>query len=411
MNIQSTWQEVSAISAPTLEGSTQTEVIIIGGGIAGITTAYLLAKAGKKVVVVEKGNTHDSSVTAYTTAFLTHSLDTDLVDLKKIFGTRDTKKILQSHEDAIDLVEKIIKDEHIECGFVKAPHYSIALSQSGAEDFKKEKDLSNQLGFTATWKESSFFPFQNYGAMVLDKQAMFHPLKYINGVRAAFEKMGGTYFDNTEAKAIEGDIRATVTTNHGTVTGNAVVIATYNTFIQPWWYIFKKGMYKSYVYELTIPKGSIPDGMYEDEENPYHYFRVEGERMIVGGEDHRIEIKFDPENAYSRLRKYVEEKLGIVDYKIVHKWSGPILEQVDGIPLIGLYSGSYKNRYVETAFSGNGMTNGTIAAMVVSDLILGKKNTYAQLYSPSRRIRLMAILVKSRDYIQEFFNAPFDKKN
>lgn len=401
MNTKTTWQEVSIPVQGALTDNVTTEIVIVGGGIAGITTAYLLAKAGKKVIVVEKSNA-ENSVTAYTTAFLTHSLDTDLADLKTMYGEKNAAKILQSHEDAINLVEKIIRDEHIDCDFVRAPHYSIALSKSGAKAIKEEHDLSNDLGFPASMKAAAFFPFENHGAMLLDNQAMFHPLKYVRVVREAFQKMGGEYYDNTEALSIEGNRTVIVKTNHGNITANAVVIATYNPFTQPWWFIFKKGMYKSYVYDVTIPKGAIPEGMYEDDNNPYHYFRVEGDRMIIGGEDHRIELKLDPERSFNALKEFIEKDLGIKDYTINHRWTGPILEQTDGIPLIGRYSKKYPNRYVETAFSGNGMTNGTIAAMVVSDEITGKTNPYAKLYNPRRLIRMSDIILKGRDYIGEF---------
>jgi glycine/D-amino acid oxidase-like deaminating enzyme len=403
----STWQAVQIPAQPGFKGSATADAVIIGGGIAGISTAYLLAKAGKKVIVLEKGNPTKDSVTAYTTAFLTRSLDTDFADLQKMYGDNDTKKILQSHEDAIDLIERIIKDENIDCDFTRTPNYSVALSESGGKTMKEEADVSNELGFKASMKEPSFFPFKNYGAMQIDDQAMFHPLRYIAGVREAFLRLGGEFYDNSEALSIEGDKKVEIRTAQGTVTADAVVIATYNPFTQPWWFIFKKGMYKSYVLELKIEKGSMPDGMYEDDDNPYHYFRVEGEHMIIGGEDHRIELKLDPERSFNALKKYIDEDLGLKNYEIVTRWTGPILEQTDGIPLIGRYSKKYPNRYVETAFSGNGMTNGTIAAMVVSDLILGNANKYSNIYDPRRAITLTDVVLKGRDYLTEVTKGVF----
>jgi glycine/D-amino acid oxidase-like deaminating enzyme len=409
MTTETTWQDISLHDPSSLlQGDISTDVVVIGGGIAGATTAYLLAKAGKKVVIVDKAHSIKDSVTAYTTAFLTRSVDTDFSDLRKRYGEENTNRILQSHEDAIDLVEQIIRDERISCDFVRVPNYSIALSSSGAHVLQKECDISKELGFSAAMKEASFFPFKNYGAMVTERQALFHPLKYLQGVLDAFQRLGGEYYTDTEAIAIEGSSPVFVRTLHGTVTAQAVVTATYNPFVQPWWFIFKKGMYKSYVYEITAPHHAIPEGMYEDDNNPYCYFRVEGTRIIIGGEDHRIELKLNPEKSFNALKDYIEHDLGISDYSIIRRWTGPILEQTDGAPLIGRYDARHPNRYVATAFSGNGMTNGTIAAQVVTDLIVGKENSYAKLYNPRRMIRFSDIILKGRDYLVELFNGVRD---
>ncbi len=402
-----TWTNDTKIpELPRLEGSASADVAIIGGGLAGITCAYFLAKSGKSVIVVDKGML-SQSVTACTTAFLTRSLDTDTADLKKIFGGA-YKSILRSHEGAIDTVERIIQEEKIECGFARVPNYYVALTKRSKKSLEEEKELMQGADLAAEVVPAKTFPFKNEGALLLPNQARFHPLQYVVGLRNAAQKLGAKFYDHTEAKDISGKKNLTVTfENRATITATDVIIATYNPFIQPLSFRTKKGMYRSYVLELSIPKGTIPMGLYEDNQNPYTYFRVESngdrDRMIIGGGDHRNELKFDPDRGYNLLERYAKETLGISDYHVVQKWSGPILEQSDGIALIGRMS-KYSNRFVATAFSGNGMTYSTIAGMLLTDMINGVQNPLEQIYRPTRALSLKAILIKGKDYMEEFID-------
>lgn len=404
-----TWEGIEIPASPRFEGSATADVVIIGGGIAGTSIAYRLATQGKKVIVVDKGTLREST-TARTTAFLTRSLDTDLPTLKKLFGSK-TKEIIRSHETAIDTIESVVKEESIECDFARVPHYSVAFSERGARAFQKECDLSRECGFDAEMVPRTTFPFPNKGALLIPYQARFHPLNYVIGLRERATARGAQFFDRSEALSIDGDDPVTVRLQHGTITAKAAVVATYNPFVQPWWYIFKKGMYTSYVLELSIPKGAIPQALYEDDGNPYTYFRVEPsekdpvrDRLIIGGEDHRRELPFDPDRAFNRLEHYAKKMLGIKDIRVERRWSGPILEQSDGIALIGRMDKKHPNRFVATGFSGNGMTWAMIASMMIPDLIDGKEHPWEDLYRPNRSLSLWAIVLKGRDYLQEFVN-------
>lgn len=400
-----TWQGIQPEIYPRYAGEMKTDVVIVGGGIAGTTTAYLLAKAGKKVVVLDKGDLF-RSVTAYTTAFLTRSLDSDLSTLKNIFGKKAIKQILGSHEAAIDLIESIVKEEKIDCEFCRVPNYMVAFTNFGMKRFKKEAQLSIDAGFDVEVVPAKTFPFKNKGGILFPNQGKFHPLKYVSALRERAKAYGAKFFDNSKVLEVSGDQEVTVRLESGSITASSVVIATYNPFSQPWWYVLKKGTYISYVFEVAIKKGTLPYGIFEDDDNPYHYFRVdEGkdyDRMIIGGEDHRKEIPMDRKLPFNALKKFMEKHLGIRDYRIIHQWAGPILEQTDGLALIGRESDKNPNRYCATAFSGNGMTYGIISGMIISDLILGKGNPWEDIYDPTRRIRLRAVVLKGRDYIGEF---------
>ena len=402
---QTTWQNIQPEIYPKFSGTDEADVVVIGAGIAGTTIAYFLAKAGKKVIVLDKGDIF-RTVTSYTTAFLTRSLDSDLATLQKIFGKKSIQPILASHQSAIDEIEKIIRSEKIDCEFKRAPNYMVALTSSGMERFKKEAQISLENGFSVEIVDKRTFPFPNKGGVVVPDQALFHPLKYVSTLRDRAKNYGAKFFDNSKVQKIDGDTKVTVSLDKGVIYTKDVVVATYNPFSQPWWYVLKKGMYVSYIYEIAIPKGTMPYGMFEDDNNPYHYFRVEEgkneDRMIVGGEDHRREIPIDRKHSFNALKKFIEKKLKITNYRIIKEWAGPILEQTDGLAMIGREGEKHPNRYYATGFSGNGMTYGTISGMLISDLILGKNNPWEKIYDPSRRIRLRAVILKGRDYVEEF---------
>jgi glycine/D-amino acid oxidase-like deaminating enzyme len=396
-----------------LEKNIACDVLVIGGGIAGATTAYLLAKAGKDVVLIEKGSLKDT-VPSYTTAFLTSIIDTDLHDLEKMMKKGGVRKVISSGEEAIREVEKIINEENINCDFKRVPHFSFARTEDGLERFREDASLLQSLGFEAKMVAGFLFTFETLGAMEMKHQAKFHPMKYLLGLREAFLKYGGKIFENTEAEEIlnRGNGMMKIVTTDALISAKYVVMATHSPMIRPWWYMLKQGTYESYICELQIPKGLIHEGLYEDDDNPYHYFRIDAgegnsDRMIIGGEDHRTEIKISPDKSFGALKEYIDDLLPKVPYKIVREWSGPIIESTDGLPLIGRISKKHPNQFVATSFSGNGMTYGTLSGMLISDLILGRKNIYEKIYEPSRPFSLTDVLIKGRDYIGEFFSGAF----
>jgi glycine/D-amino acid oxidase-like deaminating enzyme len=242
--------------------------------------------------------------------------------------------------------------------------------------------------------------------LTIPNQAKFHPLKYCNALVKRAKDNGVTVVNNTEVTKLSKGTPNILQTNRGEITADNVVIATYDPFNSPAKLFAHKGMYTSYVYEIEIDKGSIAEGLYMDQANPYHYFRIDkGEkkdRMILGGEDHRHEIPIDPEKNYHVLEKYLETLLPRDSYTIVKKWRGPILEPSDGLAYIGkLYE--KENVYVAMGFSGNGMTYAHIAAQMFTDFIEKKKNMYEEIYEPGRIPTFKQILQKGIDYSEEFF--------
>ncbi len=410
--MKTTWQNQHVPTESELMGNLLTDVVIVGAGVAGTTTAYLLALAGVRAIVLEKGEIVQNSTTAYTTGFLVSDIDTDLVDLIKIFGAENAKTIWSSHAHAIDAIERIVKKEKIECEFMRADEYWLATSKNSSKQLRTEAALARSYGFSIA-EVPIMNPFGSFDSIhVFKNQAKFHAIKYLAALREAAIQNGAVFFDNTEVVQISGDALVTVTTSDGKkVTARHLVIATYEPFYNPWRLFAKKGMYVSYVYELAVPKAVIPEGLYQDSHNPYHYMRVDQiggdeDRMIIGGEDRREELPAALKKNFAALLSYFEKQFPGIAYRIVTQWDGPILESIDGIAFIGSYCNKHPNRHIATAFSGNGMTYGYLAGEIISDAILGNKNPYAKIYTPMRRhITFWGIVIKTRDYVGEFFGA------
>ncbi len=399
-----TWTEERSIPtfAP-LRNEIETEVVIIGGGIAGIMSAYLLAKAGKRVVVLEADRLA-SGATLRTTAFITHVIDTDPSDLIKMFGAKKAKLIWSSHAEAIDLIEQIVESEEIDCDFKRCSNYVYAKDDAEFKDLKDELEAIKKLGFTGTLKQKPNLHIRSTGYIELKNQAKFNPTKFLSGLVTKAKLLGVQFFEKTEATAITDGKSPTVTAEKGSVQASWVITATYDPLHNPKETFGKKGMYKSYVFEVRVPKGKFPEGIYEDMENPYHYFRIDPgqryDRMIFGGEDHRKELPVSERKSFTALRKHLQQLLQEVPYTIIKKWTGPILEPSDGLALIGEFK---PGQLIASAFSGNGMTYSAIVAKLFVDSITHKKNPYKSIYDPTRTPTAKQLLVKVRDYAGELY--------
>lgn len=395
------WEIGPSRSRPKLEGDIEADIAIIGGGATGIMSAYALSKAGLKVVLVEKNKDLLQSTTLYTTAFVTKLLDTPYEKLVALFGEDKAGAVWRSGQDAVDLIADIVDKEGIDCEFRRVPAYTYAEDSKQFKRLTSEYEAVRKAGFEATLLgDGSQLGFGNTGFMEIPGQAMFHPIKFARALAERAEGAGARIFTDTEVLTIEGQ---TVRTAAGQVRAKDILIATYSPIMDEGTR-FKKAMYVSYVYELETEKGLIPEGMYLDMNNPYHYFRVDSfpdhDRLIVGGEDHRKDIKIDPGKNFAALERYVKALLGGKPYKITRRWSGDILESVNGLALIGEIK---PHIYVATGFSGNGMTYSAISSMIVRDAILGRKNVYAGLYDPKQKISLKQLGMKGLDYAGEFF--------
>ncbi len=397
-----TWDEIKIKSYPALTGPLSIDIAVIGGGLCGALSTYLISKSDKKVALIEK-DTIGSGATGATTAFLTQSIDTDFTDLITMLGEEKAELVTDSHRDAIDCIERIIKEENIDCDFVRCSNYIYTDTEKDIAMLRKEYEAMKKLGVHAAFKKFGDLGITNTAYIEVFNQAKFQPLKFIRGILDAAEKNGALIFEQTEAREIFDGHR--IHTPLGDIRAGWIISATYEPFKNPPGLFFKKGMYVSYVYEITLKHSDIVEGTYEDTDNPYHYFRVDKQknstRVIVGGEDHRQDIPVDIEKNFKALREFIDTTFPNKEYAVVRQWSGPILEPIDGLAFIG--SDKEKRTLYALGFSGNGMTYSAIAATLFRDIILGKDNPWISLYRADRISSLKSLALKGRDYIEELF--------
>ena len=402
-----TWyQDVSMPRFPKLTASSETDVVIIGGGLTGVLSAYLLAKKGKRVVLLEK-RTMGSGATGYTTGFLTQSIDTNLADLLWMLGQEKAKLVTNSHGEGVRLLEQIVKDERIDCEFVRCDN--VVFAEAGKENdagaLAGELKAAVILGLEASIEPADRLPFPNVGSLRVMNQAKYHPLKFLAGLAIAAQKAGAVLYENTEASSIETSPTG-VTVHVGALCIKAawVFSASYQPFAQPVGLYLKKAMYVSYVLELKVPKGSLPEATYEDTDNPYHYFRTDSldthDRIIVGGEDHRLDVPLSRDKNFALLERYVEKTFPVLSYDIVTRWRGHVLEPIDGLAFIGPYKD--KRTWYAFGFSGNGMTYAPIAATMFCDAVIGAHNPWREIYDVERIPGSKSLWIKGRDFSGEF---------
>ncbi len=398
-------KEVEFRDYPSLKADLETEVLVIGAGITGILSAYLLAKSRKKVTVIEK-DTIAEGATHLTTAFLTEIIDTDLHDMIKIYGEKNAKEVIRSHHNAIQLIEDIVKGEKIDCQFERCSNYIFINDNKQFPQLLKEYEAAHKLGIECIISQEPLPGFKNFGYIEIRNQAKFHPLKFLEALLERLEEMGVEIYESTEAESITSQPILVNIRGDMQIKCSWVIAATHDPFSQPVGLFFKKGSYTSYIMQAQIPKDVIPKGIYEDMENPYHYFRIDptnGKDLIsIGGEDHRSDIPISDDKNFDALEEYLSRLLGTQRYEIVNKWDGPILEPSDGLALIG----PYKDPHVLYAFgfSGNGMTYAGISALIFKDLIQGHENASYQIFRANRSLDPKSLFRKALDYGGEFIH-------
>ena len=392
------WTEsFEQMSFKKLGAPISTDVLVIGGGIAGLTTAYCLAKSGKKVTLVEDGYL-GSGETGRTTAHITYALDDRYYDIERYFGLEKAKIIAQSHIEAIDFVEKIILEENIDCGFRRVDGYLFLDPTDEEKSLDDEYESTKRIGLPTEMlhKVPAFIAEYKEKSILFPNQAQFHILKYLKGLSDAVLKYGGEIYTESRATDIT---KNGAKANGFEVNADHIVVAT-NTPVNDLFAMHtKQWPYRSYVIGAKIPKGSLPYSMWWNTGNqdskwvakPYHYVRLEPfddrhDILISGGEDHKTgqadEENLPEEHRYAALISWTKQHFPYFN-EIAYKWSGQVMEPVDCLAFLGKNPGD-DNIYIITGDSGNGMTHCTIGGILINDLINGKQNSWEEIYSPSR---------------------------
>ncbi|MEO6304905.1 MAG: FAD-dependent oxidoreductase [Bacteroidia bacterium] len=413
---------VQPLAFRKLEENIETDVVIVGGGMAGISIAYNLVKSGKKVVIVEDGFV-GSGETGRTTAHLVTALDDRYYELQKMFGDEKTKLVAESHKTAIDFIERATRREHIDCDFERVDGYLFLHPSDDVESLGKEFEAAENAGVEVEKLERVPGMEKYYGPCLrFANQAQFHPLKYIKALCEVIQNNGGVIYTNAHAQKI--DHTGIVTDKGYKVTAKHIVVSTNTPVNNKVVMHLKQYAYRTYVIGAKIKKDSLPKSLWWDtgeftvNENipPYHYVRTqkldsEHDLLIIGGEDHATGIagtNKSEEESYSTLEKWAKEYFEIGD--IIFKWSGQVMEPMDSLAYIGRNPFDKDNVYIVTGDSGNGMTHTTIAAMLITDLINGKENKFEKLYDPSRLKLIDAGKIFFKEFVGGFANYFKEKK-
>lgn len=391
----SIWMETDVPQFSPLDRDLRVNVCIVGAGISGMTTAYLLARTGRSIVVIDDGPIAGGE-TGRTTAHLTAALDDRYYEIEKLHGRDGARIAAASHTAAIDRVETISSLEEIDCDFERLDGYLFLGGDSKREELDRELMATRRAGLeTELVDRIPVDSFDSGAALRFPRQAQFHPLKYLKGLARAILRDGGKICCGTHAEKIEDGEPAKVTTSDGhVITADSIIVAT-NTPVNDWLIIHsKQAAYRTYVIGCRVPRNSIPRGLYWDTPDPYHYIRLQdapsksgeasdSEFLIVGGEDHKTGQADKMDSRFQTLEEWARKRFPMIR-SVDYRWSGQVMEPVDYMGYIGANPGSDRHIYVATGDSGNGMTHGTIAGILLTDLVLGLKNPWAALYDPSR---------------------------
>jgi len=364
-----------------------------------MTTAYLLSREGRKVVVLDDGRI-GGGMTERTTAHLTYVLDDRFFELERMHGEYGVRLAAESHSAAVAAIESITSQEEIDCDFERLDGYLFSGKNDrndGLDDvLDRELKAAQRAGITDVQAvdRAPLEAFDTGPCLRFPHQAQFHPLKYLKGLSIGIKREQGQIFTQTKAEKITGGSDgATIQTVSGAVVrAGAVVVAT-NTPVNDLVAIHtKQAPYMTYVIGLRVPLNKVTRALYWDTDDPYHYVRLQtiGEAknlfdlLIVGGEDHKTGQADDADVRYARLEAWARVRFAGAE-DVVYRWSGQVMEPIDGVAFIGRNPMDADNVYIATGDSGQGITHGTIAGILLTDLICGRNNEWATLYDPGRK--------------------------
>ena len=383
------------------------DVCVVGGGLGGLATAYLLQKEGKSVCLLE-AYTLGSGQSGLSTAHATTALEDRYFHLEALHGTLGVALAAQSHQIAMDLIEHIAHQEKIDCDLERLNGYLFLDPKDSSQLLSKELSAIGRAGLNEVYAASEIpnIPFSSGPALCFPRQIQFHPLKFLAGLSRAFSEAGGMIYTHTPVAQIQGGANAFVLTDSGfKVQCDSIVVATHTPINDYFAIHSKQAAYRTYVIAARIPRNYIGKNLYWDTEEPAHYIRTQPDPndlsrdlLIVGGEDHKTGQNSHPEVAYAKLELWMRSHFPEAK-EIVYQWSGQFMKTIDGIAFLGHNPMDRNNVYVITGDSGNGMTHCMIGAALIKDQIVGRPNPWESLYHPSRK-NLRAI----KDYIRENAN-------
>ena len=410
--LESIWQHGQDDHQPkeTHEIDTTYDVLIVGGGITGLSTALLLQKAGKKCAIAEM-HTIGFGTTSGTTAHLNNFFDTPYSTIEKDFGEENARLLATAAEDALRLIKKNIEDHNIACDYEEKEACIFATDEKQVKLLEDLVEGSKKQGVKIDFINDSTFPIPYIKLASIQEQAQFHPVKYIVGLAKAFEEAGGVIITNCKVTGVEEGNIITVQTTKGDITASQLIWATHiPTGVNL--LHFRAAPYRSYVLGIILNDGNYPQDLGYDMADPYHYYRthtIDGQQyLIAGGEDHKTAHEENTEVPFRKLESYVRQFYDVKE--VAFKWSSQYFEPADGLAYIGNLPGNGDNIFVATGFGGNGMMYSHIAAITLSEIITKAESKYADLFDPNR-VKPVAgftnFVKESVDVVKEFVSGKF----
>lgn len=385
------WMEQPVSDHAPLAGDCTTDVCVVGAGIAGLSTAYHLLLQGREVLVLDDGPVGGGE-TGRTTAHLSNAFDDRYHHVESRHGEDVSRLVAQSHTAAISRIEAIVRDEGIACDFRRVDGYLFAPPEADPGELDRELAAAHRAGLAEVSRVDAppGTPQPLGPALRFPRQGQFHPLAYLEGLARAIVARGGRIHCGTHVAEVEDGQPTRVKTADGhTVSAGATVVAT-NTPINNRFILHtKQAPYRTFVVGLRVARDAVPWLQWWDTLDPYHYVRIAGrlddqhDLLVVGGEDHKTGQAGDAPQRFERLAAWARQRFPVLGEPL-YRWSGQVMEPVDGLAFIGRNPGD-DHVFVCTGDSGNGMTHGTIAGMLLTDLVLGRENPWSRAYHPSRK--------------------------
>ncbi|MFC2949872.1 FAD-dependent oxidoreductase [Virgibacillus sediminis] len=382
------WREDrTAKRFPKLEENIEADIAVIGGGMTGILTTYMLAREGKDVVLLEGTSLLDGT-TGFTTAKITAQHDAMYNQLIKTQGIKQARLYYDAQMEAMHEIEKLIKRHDIDCGYKQQDAILNAGTDRGKELLAEEKSAYDRLGIDNQMTDRTTLPFHTERALIMKNQAHFHPVKFLQAIIEEIEKLGGTIYEGTTALSTEDRSNGAIvkTKDEFEVHCNHVVMATHFPFDDKKGFYFSR-LHPSRSYTLAVKtKIEVPDGMYLGIDQPSFSLRhaeTGGEKVaIFGGEGHKTGKSTDTLQHFENLLRFVDEYFGVRE--ILYRWSAQDMSTPDGLPFIGQSVIGRPNVLTATGYKKWGMTNSMAAATLLRDLATGRENRYKELFDPTR---------------------------
>jgi glycine/D-amino acid oxidase-like deaminating enzyme/nitrite reductase/ring-hydroxylating ferredoxin subunit len=389
---ESVWIDTtSTTDYPPLSALSNSDVIVIGAGIAGLSTAVLLQQAGVSVIVLEKDEIV-KGVTGYTTAKITslHNLIYDY--LTQYFGVEQARMYGEANQAGLEQIASFVNEHRVECDFKRTTAYTFAQSEHEVKPIEAEVKAAQRLGLPASFVTEITFPLPTKGAITFSNQAQFHPRKYLLALADYFVQSGGHIFEHTRVTEVNEANPCTVITDKGTISAQKVVIATHFPIYDPALYFSRLSSHRSLVIGLRLD-GTVPEGMYIGTGEEAHSFRNQpiddGMLLLVGGAGFKTGQGGDILERYHRLEQFARLHFNVAS--VEYHWSTQDNRTLDRIPYIGPIGPKSTAVFVATGFGGWGMTNGTASGLILTDLVLGKENQWLPVFNPNRIKPLISV--------------------